>query len=225
MTAVPIFPLNAEELLADLKLKRLMRSGEKRAMWLWLLTTMWLNKAWLPADEQTIAAMLGIDVRRWKVTYKPIFEQLLVREHQPLVGDIYRQPKLTDVWNATVERITKNKRLAADARAAKAAKHGQSPSAAERPSGPAPEPAAAPVTEPAAGLHQNQDKKGPASGHPNGPAQPGPFTAVPLRSGPGGEVAPPSDPALVKRLVSDGLKRPRATGLMAALEPREDDDQ
>jgi len=159
MTSVPIMPLNVEELLSDKKMQRLMRGGETKAFWEWLLTVMWANKAWLPCDERVLCDMLDVDVRRWRNKYKPIFEQLLVREIEPIVGHIYRHPKLTSVWDDVAKRIEKNQRALEEARAQKAAKAKRQASAAEPKKTAATEPVTASAAEPAAGHHQNQDRR------------------------------------------------------------------
>ncbi|MER9336023.1 hypothetical protein NKJ06_18870 [Mesorhizobium sp. M0293] len=247
MTSVPIMPLNVDKLLSDKKVQRLMRGGETRAFWVWFLTQMWANKAWLPADERIVSDMLDVDVRRWRNKYKPIFEQLLLQEVDPVVGHIYRHQHLSDVWDRVAKRISETHASLARARAGKAAKHGKTPSVTEPKKPPAAEPVQAPAAEPSAGFNKNLEKKG---GPPPIPRLGGsPFSAptvdvpaLPPRglnghaersavagspSLKGGSPAKPSDALLRSRLVAKRLdeddepqaSRPSGdTGLFGALE-------
>ena len=146
MTKVPIMPLNVEQLLADPKVKR-MGSGEVQAFWEWFLTKMWSNHGWLPAEDKLLARFLEIDVRRWRGFYRAKFEPLLLRDFSPILGDIYRQPHLTKVWDDVGERIDQNRKRTAPARAKRARKSAKASSVTEKKNGPVTQTVTASVTE------------------------------------------------------------------------------
>lgn len=227
MSAVPIMPLNVEEFFASPEVDDM--DGEQAAVWLKLIAECWRRKTLLPADDSKLARILDVDVRVWRRRYKPVFVPLMTQEKSQTVSgtvsNFYRIAKVNSVWDQVANRIARNKSNAAHARAEKAAKHAKAPSAPEpkKPSDPAP--IAEPAAEPEAGLYQNQDKKG--GPQPSKRPAASPF----LQTGNGhfAEAEPPSDPSLVERLVSDGLKRssqPDRGSLFGALQAaiREEDD-
>lgn len=82
---------------------------------------------------------------------------------------------------------------------------------------------------PSAPSLQTMDEAAPANGAVEGSALAGERSlegrSPPEPSEEGESAEPPHDPELVKRLVEAGIKRSaKATGLMAAIEPKEDDD-
>lgn len=208
--------------------------GKVAHAYLWLLGRMWDRGGYIPADDRIIAGALMIDVATWRRTYKPYIEPMLQRLHDGSIGDIFSQKTLIDIMLEQAEKAMANK-----------AKTGAA-SSARRKANPA-KPTHGPLDTSTVTVGHDGDRHddvtisapdtvtvhplapayrvgpGEQAPQPSAAGPPHAFTAVPLRSGDLGNVAPPSDPALVKRLVSDGLKR-RATGLMAALEPREEDD-
>lgn len=245
MTSVPIMPLNVEEFFGSPEVEDM--DAEQAAMWLLLIAECWRRKTLLPADDRKLARILGIDVRRWRSHYKPVFEPLMVTEMSATVGrtvaDFYRIPKVNTVWDQVAKRIAKTKADAAHARAAKAAKHGKVPSGPEPKKPSAPEPVTAAATEPAPALHQNYEE-GRDAAHPKAgrlalPTPTGKAGALPPRvnghversartgspSLKGGSPTAPSEALLKSRLVQaplddddDEPKRPNTGGLFGALE-------
>lgn len=172
MSSVPIMPLNVEEFFADPNVEDM--DGEQRAMWMQLCAKAWQRKTLLPADDASLARLMGVGLKRWRSYYKPVFAPLMVAEelekNRRSFGSFLRIKKVNAVWDQVADRIEKNKTFAAHARAAKAAKAGKAPSVAEPKNTSAPAsvpvsaPAPAPETDPS--LHQNQDKKGRDAAHP-----------------------------------------------------------
>jgi len=204
-------------------------SFEDRCAYRAVLQVMWANHGWLPGDDQICARMMGCDTRKWR-SIRARLQPRLRGEVDPVLGPILRQKRIARDWTFAVEQIAKNKARTAPATAERRRKaaerrnvtveHEDDRYADREPDRSDAVPALAQSPEPY--------KKGRAS-EPSASAAPPVPANLPSLSSASGEIVAsgkppePSDPALVKRLVSDGLKRPRATGLMAALEPREDD--
>lgn len=108
-------------------------TAEARGVWALMLGKMWLNGGWIKADDRIVADKLGLDIRRWRHTYKPLFEPLLRRQIDPHVGAIYTQKTLTSVRASALEMVAKNKARTARATAAKAAKARKARSVTEPP--------------------------------------------------------------------------------------------
>lgn len=246
MTSVPIMPLNVEEFFASPEVEDM--TAEQAAMWLLLIAECWRRKTLLPADDKKLARILGVDVRRWRSYYKPVFAPYMVRDvgnSRADCSDFYRIAKVNTVWDQVANRIARNKSNAAHARAEKAAKAGKAPSVAEPKKPSVAEPVAAPAAEPEAGLYQNQDKKGRDAAHPqagrlalsqapiidaaalpprvNGHVERSASAGSPSLKG--GSPAKPSEALLRSKLVNarlddddDEPARPSASGLFGALE-------
>lgn len=120
MTQLPFMPLECQRFFADPKVMAL--DGEVEAMWLKLLVHIFMNEGWISADDHIIARKLKLDIRRWKTTYKPLLVPLLSKTSEPLLGEIYRQKRVTEVRTSALKLIAKNRQRTAAARAEKAAK-------------------------------------------------------------------------------------------------------
>lgn len=141
MPDLPFMMMNWGRFFSDAKVAAL--DTEAQGVYALLLGKMWLNQGWLSADDKVLSRALGIDVRAWKRTYKPVLEPLLRREIAPHIGAIYTQKHLQEVRATALSSVEKQIHRTAAARAAKAAKRGYRPSVTE----PKRQPATRPVTE------------------------------------------------------------------------------
>jgi uncharacterized protein YdaU (DUF1376 family) len=157
MVDLPFMMMNWSRFFADTKVEAL--SFEERGAYALLLGKMWLNQGWLSADERIISRTLGVDIRSWRLTYRPAIEPLLRREIDPHIGAIYTQKTLTAVRAAALDLQQQRAASTARARAAKAAKARRKPSVAEQKSAPVSEAAAEPVAATAAGLKEQTQKE------------------------------------------------------------------
>jgi uncharacterized protein YdaU (DUF1376 family) len=245
MVDLPFMMMNWSRFFSDAKVA--VMPTEAQGIYALVLGRMWLNQGWLKADDKVIARMIGLDVRAWRSRFKPHIVPLLRRQIDPHVGDIYVQKHLQEVRAAALASVEKTQASTARARAAKAAKHGKTPSEPEPKKAPATEPvsepAAAPVSGSTSGVKpQPQQKRAlpltgrePFSVAPSSPD----LGALPPRvnghversartgspSLKGGSPTAPSEALLKSRLVQapldddeDEPKRPSAVGLFGALE-------
>lgn len=198
-----------------------------RGLYLLLLGESWVNGGWLKDDDKNIAARLQIDVRSWRM-HRPHIEPAFERRSDPMLGSILVQKRLQIELALAVDLIEKRKAQTAPARMKRHSKSTKQPPATERPNGRATEP----VADVVAGIVAKS-----AADPYSYKKEIITFSALPLRSG-DAEKPEPDEAALAalrlkgsaptkptpELLKSPLLKRPKATGLMAALEPREDDD-
>jgi len=195
-----------------------------RGIYLLLLGELWMNGGWLKDDDRHLAARLQMDVRAWRQHRRHI-EPAIKQEIDRTVGPIITQGRLQRELRSSLDLIDHRKAQTAAARAKRWGKAGTGPSVTETRPPPRAEPVTEHVTSPETGYgtgsYSEPDKKEGRGEPPGNEASEAraPLT-VPvgsLRSAPGGEVDAPSDPALVKRLVSDGLKRSTGTSLFDRL--------
>lgn len=149
MADLPYMMMNWGRFFSDAKVA--MMPPDAQGIYALLLGRMWLNEGWLSADDKVICRILGLDLRAWRHTYKPLIVPLLSTTSEPYVGAIYTQKHLQEVRASALATVAKTQASTARARAAKAAKHGRAPSVTERKHAPATKPATETVTEPVAG--------------------------------------------------------------------------
>jgi uncharacterized protein YdaU (DUF1376 family) len=229
MADLPYMMMNWGRFFTDAKVAAL--PTEVQGIYALLLGRMWLNQGWLKADDKIIAHALNVDVRRWKLTYKPHIVPLLRGGYVEHVGAIYSQKHLAEVRETALEYVAKRTAQTARARAVKAAKHGNAGSVTERALAPVTKPVSAPVTEPVTSVKLQPQKNSSLTSQSERAILSAPTaddTALPPREGTplfgthGGpilddEPAPPSDPDLRKRLVAEGLKPKPKGGLLGSL--------
>jgi uncharacterized protein YdaU (DUF1376 family) len=229
MGALPYMMMNWTRFFSDPKVEAL--PAEAKGIYALVLGKMWLNEGWISADDKVLARILGLDVRRWRTLFKPLIVPLLRRDIVPHVGAIYTQKHLQEVRAYALATVEKTAASTARARAAKAAKHGFAPSVAEPEQQPeiepVTEPAPASAAEPVARGKREQEKKGGPQPIMR-PAVP-PFLQSPQPKTNGAEhdieAEPASDPALRRRLVSDGMKpRQPSTSLFGRLQAAKEEE-
>jgi uncharacterized protein YdaU (DUF1376 family) len=148
MADLPFMMMNWSRFFADSKVAML--PTEAQGVYVLMLGKMWLNQGWLSADDRVLARILGLDVRAWRRTYKPLIEPLLRREIDRHIGAIYTQKHLQEVRTTALASVERMAASTARARAAKAAKHGKVGSATEPKHDAATAPASEPAPEPVA---------------------------------------------------------------------------
>lgn len=217
-------------------------SPEAQGIYLLLLGVMWSNGGWIAADDKIIARRLGLDVRVWRARYKSEIVPLLSDFQAPLVPRALTQKRLQKELIKAAElraiRIANlgmseaeyeaNRTPAPDKQAKqKRAQAGHRTGTPNRAAKSEPKPA----EQSRAIAHSSEDTTYPAAGRAAGHTErsgPPPHIAdvgaLPPREAlqpmPTAEPEPASDPATVKRLVADGLKRdkpPTLSDLMAEL--------
>lgn len=229
MPDLPFMPMNWSRFFSDGKVATL--SIEAQGVYALLLGRMWLNEGWLCADDRVIAKQIGIDIRAWRRTYRPLIEPLLRRDIDPYIGPIYTQKYLTEVRISALDLKQTRAASTARARAAKAAKSRRTPSVTEPKTAPVIEPVIAPVTETAAGVKPQPQKEEalplkkaesffpPTTqglGAPSGEAAAAAPVASPSRKG--GSLPPPT-PALLRSKIVKG------NGHGTAAQPDDDSDR
>lgn len=236
MAVVPFLKVYCSDFFGDPNVAQL--SPEARGIYVLLLMRMWMNGGWIANDDRIIARTLGLTPTTWRRHYRPALEKLLIsREFPQICGGILTQKRLERDWATTARTMASNKEKMAKVRAEKDGKSKQRHPPADNDDAPVARTehnGAADTVDSTMHKHSEAlstsgipepDKKGRRAA--SQPSAAGPVAIVPvgsLRPMPLAEVERPTDPALVGRLVSAGLKRSKATGLMAALEKRDDDD-
>lgn len=233
MAKLPYMKLFWPDFFFDPRVQAL--TTEARGIYVLLLGVLWMSDGWIAADDKVIARRLGLDVRVWRSRYKAEIVPLLSDFQAPLVGRSYTQKRLqrelakaTDLRAIRIANLGMSeaeyeaKRAVAPAKPAskKRAQHGTP----NRP----PKPAAEPALPSSGDSHSHKDTTYPAKAGNSYPAagraavhteRSGPTphnidaVALPPRAMPEAEPEPPSNPALVKRLVADGLKPGKALSL------------
>lgn len=80
-------------------------SPEERGIYLLLLVAMWANGGWLPADDKLIARKLGMDVRRWRQTYKQQMLPMMSEMSDTFRGRYVTQKRLASELEKAVDLI------------------------------------------------------------------------------------------------------------------------
>lgn len=219
---------------------------EARGIYLLLLGVLWMSDGWIAADDKVIARRLGLDVRQWRSRYKAEIVPLLSDFQAPLVGRSYTQKRLqkelakaADLRAIRIANLGMSEAEYEAKRAVAPAKPGSKKRAQHASPNRTPKPAAEPASPSSGDSHSHRDTTYPAKAGHSYPAadraavhtersdQPPhnvDAAALPpreaLQAMPTAEPEPASDPATVKRLVADGLKRdkpPTLSDLMAEL--------
>lgn len=248
MAQMPYMKLFWPDFFGDARVQAL--SAEAQGIYLLLLGVMWINGGWISADDKIIARRLGLDVRVWRARYKSEIVPLLSDFQAPLVPRALTQNRLQKELKKAADlraiRIANlgmseaeyeaNRTVAPTKPASKkAAQAGHRTGSPNRAAKSEPKPA----EQARAIAHSSEDTTYPVTGRAAVHASrsgPSPHiadaAALPPRDLVGEALVnavrkvepeqpePASDPATVKRLVADGLKRdkpPTLSDLMAEL--------
>ena len=208
MSTAPRMLIDWPAFLTDPKVKDM--PPLTRGVYLLLLGAMWMNEAWLKDDDRIIARKLDMSVRTWRF-HRPRIEPVLSHQVEPILGRVLTQKRLTREYLVALDLIEKRKAQTEPARTKRWGKSTKRPSVTERSKPRKTDTVTEQVTDQATQSVSSRNTplmkdrtlplQAESSIHPSLPA---------LGASSGGEhveVDAPSDPALVKRLVSDGLKR------------------